>query len=94
VSWLRTLLWRLARCRHVDVAGTSITYRERRRLPGSRIEVLHLVCARCGHAAPMVDRPLAAQRRVVEIGRTPNYTRASRAACPARVRPFDRRAGS
>jgi len=51
------------------------------------------VCGRCGHAAPMVDRPLAAQRRVVEIGRTPNHSRAQRAVGPATVRPFDRRAG-
>jgi hypothetical protein len=44
-------------------------YRERRALEGrgGQTLVMHLVCDRCGHQQPMVDRSLKDHRRVVAI---------------------------
>lgn len=46
------LLRRLFGCRHRE------TYRERRPIAGVSMDVMHLVCHACGHAAPMVDRSI------------------------------------
>jgi hypothetical protein len=47
-------------CRHRD------SYRERRPLHG--VQVLHFVCADCGHAVPAVPRTAEEHRLVVSAG--------------------------
>jgi hypothetical protein len=46
-------------------------YRERRAIEGrgGQTLVMHLVCDRCGHQRPMVDRSLKDHRRVVAISK-------------------------
>lgn len=69
---VRAAVRRLWRCRHVDGDGASLMYRERRPLAGATSarpsKVMHLVCDRCGHARPAVDRTAGEHRRVVAIG--------------------------
>jgi hypothetical protein len=42
------------------------TYRERRKLHG--VDVLHLVCEDCGHAAPAIERTAREHKRIVKAG--------------------------
>ena len=42
------------------------TYRERRKLHG--VDVLHLVCEDCGHAAPAIERTAREHKRIVRAG--------------------------
>lgn len=79
-AWLRRLAARVLPCRHTDRTGASRMYRERRRLPGTKLEVLHLVCDRCGHAQPMVDRAVKDQKRVTSIGTAASRMRGRKAS--------------
>jgi len=55
-------LWRsIVGCAHKHC------YRERRLLYG--LEVLHLVCAACGHATPMVPRTTLEHRAALEAAK-------------------------
>lgn len=42
------------------------TYRERRPLHG--LQIIHFVCADCGHAEPVIDRTAREHRRAVKLG--------------------------
>ena len=44
------MTWWPLRCRHVE------TYRERRRLAGTELLVMHFICNDCGYARPMMHR--------------------------------------
>jgi hypothetical protein len=54
------LRWLPSTCSHAH------TYRERRKLHG--VQVMHLVCERCGHATPVVERTAREHRRAVQAG--------------------------
>jgi hypothetical protein len=64
-------------CQHADM------YRERRRLHG--VDVLHLVCASCGHAVPAIARTASEHQRVAAEGAilTPRAHRQTTAAVVA-----------
>jgi hypothetical protein len=60
----RTILqWLPSTCSHAH------SYRERRKLHG--VQVMHLVCERCGHATPVVDRTAREHRLAVKVADRP-----------------------
>lgn len=76
-------VWRLLRCQHEH------TYRERRDV-GNVKGVMHLVCERCGHAQPVVNRTNREHKHVVKS--TAAITkRQARREKPAKVEPIERR---
>jgi hypothetical protein len=68
------------------------TYRERRNLHG--VQVMHLVCERCGHATPAMQRTAREHRRTVQLGAAPSarVQRASGHVVPIEGRPRRKRA--
>ncbi|MEZ5318812.1 MAG: hypothetical protein R2752_15540 [Vicinamibacterales bacterium] len=59
-SILRFLQFCVGGCRHEEM------YRERRPLFG--VDVMHFVCASCGHAVPAVQRTAEDYERVARVG--------------------------
>ena len=53
-----------------SVCSHPHTYRERRKLHGAL--VIHLVCERCGHAVPALQRTAREYRRATQVAERPN----------------------
>lgn len=66
MRWVTWLFWAVCPCRHMDARGDSMMYRERRTV--GRVDVLHLVCSRCGHARPVMDRSEKEHRAATMLG--------------------------
>jgi hypothetical protein len=50
----------------LGLCSHEYTYRERRSLHG--VQVMHLVCERCGQATPVMQRTAGEHRRIVKAG--------------------------